>query len=771
MVGMIKTVIMRGALIILIIAGGYYQSRPCGYDNPPSSGYSLLHPTLLENAPIMPPFIFNFRDYYLYDKTRQDDQVLIEDRNIKEWKVYFGNVPMTVDIKEVIYKYAGYDLQKIQTQKDNPNGQLPARLMNNTLVQQLITSDFPDFLPYLLFAKSCEPFATWRDPWQHNPVDSSRVKELYERGVELYKNTTSDFIRLRCGYQLVRLAHYFQLNPLTAYDQFVQPLDSREDLLKYWALEQKAGYLTKSEQFAERVEGNYLLTKVLEYCPERSHKIYRSFSITDETEWNACLQRCETAAERARLHYLRGLEMRSIALEEIETMYQLAPQIPEIEILMLREMQKLESRFLGKDFNQMEYFDEIHADIIPTYLAEEYLSAVQQFVRQVVREQKVERMYFWQVMNGYLEYLTGNHSAADQLLEMAKNALPQHTKWEEQIEILQFAVRLNTIDQITDREEKIIGDELMQNSLWEDYFDPEAKRWRYEYNNHDFITEKLAYLYWNKGEFGKAHLCRYSIHQLKYCNDATIARAILDFFDKSDKNKFEQFLLEKELIKDREMILEILGTALLAEHKIVAAQEVLTKVCNSPIDIVDPFSGYLHLQKTMRKKTIWTKYEIAETLEQLENYLQNNTNNIATTHLKLAHYHYNVSYYGHAWQAIDFYKSYSSIFGEKEKYRDGFYKKPMFRFGRGNYDFLDLTRAKYHYLQVITNTKDRALQAQAYYGLEACDRAEMEKKAEIDRRKDPELLRYYFAELACYDDTDFYKDIVVECADFSWFVN
>ncbi|MFK7932877.1 MAG: hypothetical protein AB8G22_05165 [Saprospiraceae bacterium] len=609
-----------------------------------------------------------------------------------------------------------------------------------------------------------------RDPWQDKPIDSVAVLELYQKGEQLYENVNDEFIRMRCGYQLVRLAHYYQLDPVAAYEKFIQPLSAREDLLKYWAMEHKAGYLTKSEDSSERVEGNYLLAKVLGHCPERSHKIYRSFNIWRRSEWNACLRLCKNGKERAMLHYLRGLEDRSIYLEEIKAMYKYAPNIPEIEVMMLREMQKLESRFLGRDLNRGAHIQEGNEYVTPKSSPETYLKPAKEFIQQVIEEKKVERIYFWQVMSGYSAYFAEDYQEAERLFELAKNAVPVNSKWYHQIEILSFVVQLNAIDNVTEREEKKISEILVQNPLYQEYFDPEKKRRQYKYFNINFISEKLAHLYWKKGAFGKAYLCRYSIGSLKYCNDATIARAVLDFYDKPNKNAFEQFLLEKEAIQDREKILGILGTALLAEHKLVAAEEVLEKVCNSSIRIFDPFFDYLTLRQPMRKKVAWSKYEIAEAVNQLENYLQNNSSNTASTHLKLAHYHYNVSYYGHAWYAIDFYKSYSSIFGGKERFRDGFYKNPSFSWGRRNYDFLDLTRAKYHYLQVLTKTKDRELQAQAYYGLEACDKAEIEKEAESDWHKKPEYLHYYFAELACYDDTQFYADIVEECADFEWFV-
>ncbi|MFK7932878.1 MAG: hypothetical protein AB8G22_05170 [Saprospiraceae bacterium] len=98
-----RTLFVRAFLILFIITAGYYQSRPCSGDGPASSANSMLHPTLLEHAPSMHPFIYSFRDSYFYNKTRTPDKELIADRNIQEWKEYFKNIPEIADVKKVIY--------------------------------------------------------------------------------------------------------------------------------------------------------------------------------------------------------------------------------------------------------------------------------------------------------------------------------------------------------------------------------------------------------------------------------------------------------------------------------------------------------------------------------------------------------------------------------------------------------------------------------------------------------------------------------------------
>lgn len=599
---------LRIVILVLVFVGlPWLVATPCGYYPPPFRGYTLFNSDILNTAEKLgKPFVFteSFSTYFYYENFEKKSKA---DENIEEWKNYFCGLPEYDDINWIIY-YAGISDLKILKQKEQYRDfVLPDFLKNNTVANHLSKFEHSDFLDYLIFAKKCQPIVSLapKNKWRTDTkisADDFRIAELNLQGRINYAATTDDFIKLRYGFQLVRLAHYFEGNPVATYEELIEPLQQVSSILRYWAMSHKAGALVKSKNFEDKIEGNYLFSKVIANANFRAGAHYRSMNIATNEEWKAVLKRCETDQERATLHYIRALDVHSKANEEMEAIYDLYPDAKILETLLFRELQKLEAALLTYKFAGFERLPR-SVKGIPENRAKAYLKKMKMFVKKAVSEEKVARLTFWKMADGYLEFLDGNLRTAQQILKNARKDTAKKDVLDQQIEVLQFTLLLSIMNTVEPWMEEWLGQLLANNQVIIDKFGDKmpfdavtqkwnyTKKWYYGYDKSNYIMDKMADLYLKKGNYGKAYLCLYSIYGLKFYPHVETAKSVIALMDKPKKNIFEQYLLEKEKIKERVEVVDILGTALMADGRFYEAKHVFSTIPNYGELIVDPFES------------------------------------------------------------------------------------------------------------------------------------------------------------------------------------
>lgn len=730
-------------------------SNGCVSYEPYFVGYSILHPNISENI-IEKPFVFTYSYFgrnwgqYSFEKPKVD-------KNIQEWQNYFCGKPKLEDLSFIIYQSSIEDLEKLKFRQIDTEAIIPDTLKNNSFVQTFSQYKFPDFLDYLIFAKKCEPHFQEYYAWQKTKPTFGNKKILVEQGIEKYKSVNNDFLKLRYGFQILRLTWYLHQDVEKVYDDFIKPLRNVSSVIQNLSTERLGGWMTKSKNNQKSIHGNVLLTKSLIGNLDRGKNVFLSFKIKDQIEWEKTLAACENDEQRSLVHYMRALDKHSVALEDMKAMYQLHPKSKALEILMTREMQKIELKHLRKSVNSFKKWDEVSDPDygVPKSYVVEYIEQIKPFVKKIVAENKSNNYGYWMMMNGYLEYLTHDHRLAQKIFSQAESAVEKSTILHDQIELLEFANLLSLMNSMNENMENKFEQIIKHNRAFV----------RQGQGSPDFFMEKMASLYARNGFIGKAYLCNYDIYGLKFFPNSKDAKAVLALYDKPNKNGFEKYLLEDENIKSRNEIVDILGTSYLGEGQIENAIETFQTIPNFGKKIKDPFRTYI-FQNQMEKKypeiKNLSKLEISQKVLELENKIFLNPTTSAVEHLALGNYHFNTSYFGYAWKVKDYFISVSSRNNKHNQfiYEDNGWVK-------GNKEFMDLSVARKHFKKVFELSDNQELQAKATLMLAQLEKINNYLKTIKDKNKKKYQSKHYLTRLENdYFNTKFYEEYLKECAPF-----
>ena len=785
--------ILSACWLYLFICFPNSEAVSCGFLPSVYRGYTLIYPEITGDKPGK-PFLFSEVYYPYYYHFEHSGKAEEAQRNIAEWQAYFCAKPLSKDIAEIIYNAPIADIKLLQKKEHDRNYTLPDKLENNTLAIHLSEYDHEGFLEYMLFAKACEPAnhsrrnRRWESEKSTSDNMSYLVNRLISEGQEKYTLAKDDFIKLRYGFLIVRLASYHGYDAVALYDQLVEPLKNVSSIIHFWAMAQKAGALMRTQQFENQAMANYLFCKSLMQNNFTSGSEYRSLKINTTEMWNAVYQLCQTNEERASLHYIRSLDTYSKALEEMVAIYQLYPQAPYLELLLVRELQKLEIFILEDKFDGFEaVLNEVKT--IPKEQVKAYLQKLKPFIKKIEAERKVLRPAFWSMARGYIEFLDGNHRYAQQILKKAITQSSTKNILNDQIEVIQYALLMSLMNTVEPWMEEKLGKLFSENIAFQNFLDVPSesesddenqdtnKSPYFAYHEYNYIFGKMADLYYKKGELGKAYLCLYSIYGLKYYPDSKIVQSVLDFFDKPNKNAFENYLLKKEKIKDREEIIEILGTALLIEDRVWEANIVFSQHKNLKKSIESPFESKRFWEDTLAiNKNFFSKKEMTEKVIKLKYTANSFMPKRADAHLQLGNYYFNTSWYGHAWKARDYFRSI---------YQDEDLSHPLSRQAyndryngiRGNRDVKSLSKAIRHF-EIAVEIGAKETQAEAAFMLAKCEREKHYQSTGLyhhynkTTHSKEEIYQKKYRQLAKkYAETDYFKKAIRECKDYDSYVN
>ncbi|MFK8004957.1 MAG: hypothetical protein AB8H03_01240 [Saprospiraceae bacterium] len=731
-------------------------SNGCWSYAPYFVGYSILHPNISEGV-IEKPFVFTY-SYFGRNWAQDGFAEKKIDKNIEEWKNYFCGKPKLEDLSFIIYESSIEDLEKLRLRQVDANAIIPDTLKNNSFVQTFSQYKFPDFLDYLIFAKECEPHFQEYYAWKKNKPAFGNKKLLLAQGIENYNKVSDGFLKLRYGYQLLRLIWYTNGDVEKAYNNFIKPLSSIKSVIQNLSIERLGGWLSRSKNEQKSIYGNVLLSKSLIGNLDRGKNVFLSLNIKDQIEWDQTIAACENDEQRSLIHYLRALDKHSVALDDMKSMYKFHPKSKALEILMTREMQKIELKYLRKSVNSFKKWDEVSDPNygIPSTHILKYIERIKPFVKMIASEKKCNNPAYWMMMDGYLEYLTHDHQVAQNIFQQAKTEVQKQTILHHQIELLEFANLLSLMNTMNEKMENQFEQIMKHNKAFV----------RQAQGSPDFFMEKIAALYAQDGAVGKAYLCNYDIYGLKFFPNSKDAKAVLALYDKPDKNDFEKYLLEDENIKTRNEIVDILGTSYLGEDQMEKAIEVFQTIPEFGEKFKSPFRTYI-FQHQMEKKypaiKNLSKLEIAQKVLDLKNEISLNPMTSATEHLALGNYHFNTSYFGYAWKVKDYFISTSSRNNKPNQfiYEDNGWVK-------GNKEFMDLSLARKHFKKVFDLTKAPELHAKATLMLSELEKINNYLKTVNDKNNKKHQSKYYLTRLENdYFETKFYEEYLKECAPYN----
>ncbi len=737
----------------------------CGPFDSGFAGYSFFRPSVWVQERAFLPFYLGINDAVRYYRSVEQKK---ERDNVMEWTERVCREARPEDVYYLVYKADLLEIQLLRSAAATHKLPVPPGLTDNTFAEYLYAQRCLETIDYLAFAKKCEPWVTAPDPWTLPARDTVAMLALVREGRKAFRSTRSDYMRLRYAYQLVRLAHYAGQYEYTLelYDWLMPKIDpdrARMDdsLLPWWILGHYAGAL---HGLGRRVEASYHFARIFLHCPSRRESAYRSFDIRTDEEWKACLALCVDDRERATLYAIRGSAPDSRALEEMRHIYVLWPEGPWLEMLLVKELHELERDLLGLAFNDRAEQNRLRYHI-PRDRAGAYAIELEAFVRQVLEEDRVPHRPLWLMALGYLQTLRGDYYAASRTFEKVVGQVSQ-PELREQLDAMQWALRISSWREVTPEIEDEVFAFVRENPVYRKYPDFQ-----------DFVADKMTWLYRRAGRPGLAFLCQHPWRDLLYDPKMELVDDILAAA-RNPRSRFVRWLTRDADGNSLEpRLLDVKATLYLQKNQLEAAWQVYQDIPRTRWDEflqVEPFAvsfaERVHVPLSLDSASMYNRGELIKELLDLEYRSRAEPDRNARYFFRLGLAWYNMTYFGQAWKALDYYRSGASW---SRLYETQLFPVPG-REGIFNREYTDCNRALYYFEKARLQARSRESQAKAAFMAARCERNNYFTSPEYrpppcddcipvlppQFRTHYDLLRYY------YSDTEFYRQAIEEC---SWF--
>ena len=732
-----------------------YISKGCSIYDTSFYGYSFLNPRIIDLDAKHAAYFAGFEEVFKQISKKSDIQ---EEDNISEWHTRFCGIPKASDIYQLVYKTPIQQIQVLRRNIDNKKTPLPAFLAKNSFAKHLKNNECTEAVDYIWFAKKCEPHVLAGDAWKTPTRDTVAMSFLIKDGLKSFKKTKSHYFRLRYAYQIVRLAHYKKnySEVLELYDYLMPKIDNEPSLIEDWIIGHRAGALMK---LGQNVEASYLYAKIFQHCPSKRNTAYRSFKIKTDEEWLACLRLCQDEHERATLYALRASDPNSQVVREMENIYELDPKNENLELLLVREIRRLEKDLLGLDFNKKKRENKrIHK--LPRSIAGQQVLDLQQLVRQIIQEQKVSNINLWRVADGYLELLAGDYYAAKKTLTSIQSSI-NNDVLKEQLDAMLMAATIDGFEEVNENMELTIA-KFQKDPIYRKYPDFEK-----------FTKDKLSHIYEKNGLLGKAFLNEYAINDLKYNPQVEIIDELIALCKKENRTKLEnELVLKPDGATIESDLWDMKGTYYLSQYKLETALEALRQMPRKDRNnyaLANPYRETFNdcIGCQVVDTVAYNKVEMLEQIFEMEYRARADEENGASLYYKIGIALYNISYFGHAWKMADYFRSGSS-WNKLKTGKEVFYSGTILN---GNKETLNCALPLYYFDKAYRLSNSTELSARAAFMAAKCQQNMYftAKGSDYSTYSNiipslPEEYRGYFQVLIDhYRDTEFFEEIIEEC--------
>ena len=733
-------------------------------------GYSFLNPGIVLSQDSVANFFIRFDD--LMQTGFPEEEVRIQD-NLSEWQVSICEAATVDDIRRVIYDSDPDQLLLLRTAVISKSQALPFSYRDNSFAKFLQRNQCRETVDYLLYAKACEPYVGAQNPWKKEKRDPKKMVELIDRGRKEFRKTDSHYMRLRYAYQMIRLAHYAQeyelalelydfLMPKIDVPSFGEEGEETTSLIYYWLLGHKAGALRGLE---DRVQASYYYAQVFAHCPSRREAAFRSFMLRNDEEWEACLLLCQNDEERSMLYAIRAYEKDSRAIEEMQAIYKMDPSSKFLEMLLVKEIRELEKDLLGVEFNDNRKGNKRYHRR-PKSDAGEYVIELQDLARQYWEEKEVKRPKLWQMAEGYLELIAGDYYAASQTLrEVQKYTTNPHM--EEQLEVLLLAAQIGGFGEPTDSVETIA------------YNIRKGNEWYLKYPSFpDYMRDKFTAMYEEMKRPGKAFRCQHELADLRPNPQEDIILDLMKIFQESDPSPLERLFSENpdgSSIKND--LHDLRALIYMQDNNFEAAFEELREIPRTrwgDYGVFDPFRATLKdcISCPHSKDSIdlYTRGAVVERILDLQYQIRARPDSNAVFYLEIGVALYNMTYFGHSWNVMDYHRS-----GSSWRYlRSGRNVFKLYGSPFGNREHFNVDLALYYFEKARLAAKSDELAAKATYMAAKCELVKFYQSEAYQEPPccnripyiPPEYGENYQRLMDYYSETLFYESLIEECLYF-----
>ncbi len=702
----------------------------CQFKSQNLNYFPLIQSFIVNPTAPASPYFTSFKDIYLKFGKQTSLQ---PNENINEWYERFCEVAPLSDIEWLIYQSDLSDIQELKNAVIQNTG-LITYLRTNKFARHLVKNKCLETIEYLLFAKKCEPFVTAdKDVWQTKKPDIQNMEALIQEGTKEFLTIESHYIRLRMAYQIIRLAHYSgQYSKVKyLYNYFIPKINHAPSTIQYWIEGHYAGAL---KALGERAKAAYFYARVFHHCPAKRESAFLSFEVRTDNDWLSALSFCENDQERTALYALRASFRNSRAVDEMIDIYSLHPKSNYLESILIQEIEKQEKK--------------------PVV---EYIKKLNTFVKQVIDEKKVAHPEIWLLALGYLKYLNNDYFEA----KLAFNAVTEYTQskaLQEQIAIFNMAIEI--------KEWEKINEEVAQR-IWE--FQSENEVFNRYPTLQSILSKQVFQSLNNHGNPGLAVLYKFGFNAVKVNPSEEVIRDIKELAKKEIINPFEKSLMVLSKKQFNTEIQALYATWLMTLNEWEAAEKAWQEIPLADIELfgksnpfVERLNECVHCPVKSNERQL-TKPQIVAEMLKLQYDIKANRTESPQYYYKMGLGLYNMSYFGYAWNVVDYFRSGSSLKAERLENASDRMKHPLFP--NGNRENVDLSKALGYFEKAITLSTDKELSARASFMAARCEQKMSHDTKTANKRK-------YFALLKTkYKDTQYYDKVIESCKYFKYYVN
>ena len=745
----------------------YEAPSPCMPHSVPFYGYSFFDADFVDASAAYAPFFLRFGDYY---ERNYNAATLQKKGNCEEWNERFCSKTSWQEVAAVIYESDAYDLARLHEAAGDPTRKtpLPSRLEDNNFAYILAYNGCVEVTRYLTFAKRCEEHVVQHgDKWNPEQRNASAMMDLIREGKQRFYDTQSHFVRLRYVYQLVRLAHYagaWQMT-LDLYDELMPKVDrKKKSVIFYWTLGHVAGAMQKLGKYPEAA---YRYSLIFRSCPSKRTQAYRSFKIRNDDDWQKALRLCNSDEEKSTLYILRAGGSHTWAVDDMETIYELNPQNPQLELLLVSDVQELEKIYLRSSVTDEKNGRAVGK--LKREAAAKHLLDLQKFVRRVIRENQTPNLKAWRAVDGYLELLAKDRYAAAKTWDRLEFDLKTGTKQDknifQQIEIWRCLLEVMNLDTTASDTVDRLAYKVRSLSAFKQnpYFEP-------------FLQEWLSAGYASNHHPGKAMIAAYAPQTIRYNPKIEVIEDLLRLANTDHPTLLEQtMMIDTNPERIKAYFLETKGVYFLGLGEPEAAAAVMRKISPGEQSRMTQFVPFANrygekIDRDPPKGTALNRLQIVEQLIQFEQQakaaeaLQDTGE--AKLWLRLGDFWYNTSYFGYEWEVRDF-------------ARDGLNQLrlaqgpvfPMEGAPDGNRENLDLTLAFAYYEKAFQAAQTKEMKARTAFMAARCQQKQWFCTPDCTYRPGnklipilpPEYSTYYDLLISKYSKTRYFETVVKEC--------
>lgn len=507
--------------------------------------YYNLFSQEITNAPEYSPFLMTM-DYRLYESTNTN----VKNENIEDWAKY-----LNISYEDALYLVFKSSKQSVdQLTKTGKTSDQKLAFADAAFITKNRQA-----LLYLSYAKYLEPYMSYNrieteDDWYYgekleknaSQLDYAKVKNVLVKSWNIEQDTE---LKMRYGYQLVRLAHYTNQfkEAVNLFKQYVKSLNTKS-VMYYYALDQKAG---AERALGNLIQANYDFFEVFSHSKNKKESAFISMNFTEDLDYNKLLKNAKTDQKKMDLYLLIGFKEFSNPLAAMRQIVKINPNADQAKILFARAINLLERVYLLEDFNNIEGTGKIPFFTSGGYMTPELSESFMSDVIQLGKEQAAitKDADYWNLSLAYLTTITRKFTESENYLSKVNS---KSTAYQAHKNIITALLELNKIEKITPEIEQnlltkyadILNFELVYPE-GENYYDhtftqEELTKSRMK----DLVKDILANRYFLQGDKAKAFLLHNSIEDFSNNVNWELLHDFEKLAAKTNKNDFEKYLTE-----------------------------------------------------------------------------------------------------------------------------------------------------------------------------------------------------------------------------------